>query len=74
MFICFVFIVEMSTATNQAAEQKDETKPLWRYVSKFRKTTGGGNFEFKCNICEVSFNGSYTKVRAHLLKNLKNRS
>jgi len=23
---------------NQAMEQKDETKPLWRYVSKLRKT------------------------------------
>ena len=53
MFICFVFIVEMSTATNQAAEQKDETKPLWRYVSKFRKTTGGGTGITAKIICEA---------------------
>ena len=28
---------------NQVMEQEDETKPLWRYVSKMRKTSGGGN-------------------------------
>ncbi|KAG4982761.1 hypothetical protein JHK82_027621 [Glycine max] len=56
----------MSTS-NQATKQEDEAKPLWRYVSKLRKTVIGGNFEIKCNICEVPFNGSYTRVRAHLL-------
>ena len=62
-FLCF--IVDISSATNQV-EQEDETKLLWRYVSKLRKTTSGGNFEFKCNICE--FNGSYTRVKDHLVK------
>jgi len=28
---------------NQVTELEDETKPLWRYVSKLRKTLGGGN-------------------------------
>nr|XP_007144620.1 hypothetical protein PHAVU_007G170700g [Phaseolus vulgaris]ESW16614.1 hypothetical protein PHAVU_007G170700g [Phaseolus vulgaris] len=53
---------------NQAIEQEDETKPLWRYVSKLRKTPGGGNNMIKCSLCNFSFNGSYTQVRAHLLK------
>ena len=27
-----------------------------------------GNYEIKCNIYDFTFNGSYTRVRAHLLK------
>ena len=49
-------------------EQEDETKPLWRHVSKLRKTSGGGNNLIKCSLCDFSFNGSYTRVRAHLLQ------
>ena len=50
-------------------EQEDETKPLSRYVSKLRKTPGsGGNNMIKYNLCDFSFNGSYTRVRAHLLQ------
>ncbi|KAL5146480.1 hypothetical protein HKD37_06G016307 [Glycine soja] len=29
---------------------------------------GGGNYAVKCNICDFTFNGSYTRVMAHLLK------
>jgi len=58
----------MSTS-NQVKEQGDNTKPLWNYVSKIRGLSGGsGNFEVRCNFCEIIFNGSYTRVRAHLLK------
>jgi len=47
---------------NQAMEQEDDTKPLWIYVSKLRKTLGGGeNNMIKCNLCDFSFNGSYTR-------------
>jgi len=52
---------------NQAIEE-DETKPLWIYVSKLRKTPGGGNNMIKCSLCDFPFNGFYTKVRAHLLQ------
>jgi len=55
---------------NQAIEQEDETKSLWRYVSKLRKTTGGGNNMIQCSLCNFIFNGSYTRVRAHLLKRM----
>ena len=49
---------------NDQAIEEDETKPLWRYVSKLSKTPGGGNNMIKCNLCDFSFN----RVRAHLLQ------
>jgi len=51
---------------NQPIEE-DETKPLWRYVSKLRKISGGGN-SIKCSLCDFSLNGSYIRIRAHLLQ------
>jgi len=52
---------------NQAREE-DETKSLWRYVLKLRKTPGSGNNMIKCSLFDFLFNRSYTRVRAHLLK------
>jgi len=52
---------------NQSIEE-DETKSLRRYVSKLRKTPSGWNDMIKCSLCDFSFNGSYTRVRAHLLQ------
>ena len=47
----------MSTS-NQVKEQGDNTKPLWNYVSKIRGLSGGsGNFEVRCNFCEIVLNG-----------------
>ncbi|KAL5170366.1 hypothetical protein HKD37_11G032083 [Glycine soja] len=55
--------------SNQVKEQGEDTKPLWNYVSKIKGLSGGcGNFEVRCNFCEIVFNGSYTRVRTHLLK------
>ncbi|XP_049936769.1 uncharacterized protein LOC126410604 [Nymphaea colorata] len=43
--------------------------PLWSYVNLMGKPPGGGgNAFFRCNFCEGQFNGSYTRVKAHLLK------
>ncbi|KAG5051982.1 hypothetical protein JHK87_004180 [Glycine soja] len=53
---------------SQAKEQDDDTQHLWTYVTKIKSVAGGGNYEIKCNICDFTFNGSYTRVRAHLLK------
>jgi len=53
--------------SNQVIEE-DETKSLWRYIWKLRKTTAGGNDKIKCSLCGFSFNRSYNRVRAHLLK------
>eukprot|EP00256_Glycine_max_P068435 XP_025983030.1 uncharacterized protein LOC100803797 isoform X1 [Glycine max] len=59
----------MSTSSSsQAKEQDDDTKPIWTYITKIKSVAGGGNYEIKCNICDFTFNGSYTRVRAHLLK------
>ena len=49
--------------------------PLWQYVTKVEKPPGatvkkGGNTYFKCNYCDVVYLGSYSRVKAHLLKNL----
>ena len=43
--------------------------PLWKYVTKLEKASvGGGNVAFRCNYCEKTFKGSYSRVKAHLLK------
>ena len=42
---------------------------MWRYVLKLRETPGGGgNNMIKYSLCDFSFHGSYTRVRAHLLQ------
>ena len=57
-----------ASSPSQAKEHDDDTKTLWTYVTKLKSVGGGGNYEIKCNICDFTFNGSYTRVRAHLLK------
>ena len=47
--------------------------PLWQYVTKVEKPPSacvkkGGNTYFKCNYCGVVYLGSYSRVKAHLLK------
>ena len=43
--------------------------PLWKYVTKLEKASvGGRNVAFRCNYCEKTFKGSYSRVKAHLLK------
>ncbi|KAG8371118.1 hypothetical protein BUALT_Bualt13G0053500 [Buddleja alternifolia] len=47
----------------------DDVRPLWRYVTKHEKSKeGGGNFPFTCNFCKSTYKGSYSRVKAHLLK------
>jgi len=40
---------------NQLIEE-GETKHLWRYVSKLRKSPGGENNMIKCSLCDFLFN------------------
>ncbi|KAL1326255.1 hypothetical protein AAHE18_13G215200 [Arachis hypogaea] len=44
--------------------------PLWMYVKILTKNTsvGGGNKNWQCNFCDRVFIGSYSRVKAHLLK------
>ena len=56
---------------NIESEKSSETvsAPLWKYVTKLEKTSVGvGNVAFRCNYCEKTFKGSYSRVKAHLLK------
>ncbi|PKA62754.1 hypothetical protein AXF42_Ash018962 [Apostasia shenzhenica] len=47
---------------------------LWKYVEKLEKENfGGGNTKFKCSYCNLTYNGSYFRVRSHLLKISGNR-
>ena len=62
---------ETSPSCNEEAPN-DET-PLWQYVIKVEKPPGstiksGGNTHFKCNYCGGVFLGSYSRVKAYLLK------
>ena len=62
---------ETSPSSNQ--EVPNDESPLWQYVIKVEKPLGasvksGGNTYFKCNYCNIVFMGSYSRVKAHLLK------
>ena len=66
---CLIIKLKMSSSnTTQDRNEENSDKPLLKYVTKKKSIEGGGNFEFVCSFCEVSFRGSYTRVKAHLLK------
>ena len=47
----------------------ENAAPLWNFVTKLDKRREvGGSWNFKCNFCGESRNGSYSKVKAHLLQ------
>jgi hypothetical protein len=54
---------------DQNNQDEDPTKPLWRYVTNLgKKGVGGGNVGFQCKYCNANFTGTYSRVKAHLLK------
>ncbi|KAL7246364.1 hypothetical protein ACSBR2_001471 [Camellia fascicularis] len=54
-------------AACQGAEFDD--KPLWNHVKVLNVASGGGGHRtWSCNYCSKKVTGSYTKVKAHLLK------
>lgn len=56
-------------ASSSQVDQGDVTKPLNNFVTKTKGAgVGGGNFQVQCKLCNKIFHGSYTRVRAHLLK------
>ena len=60
-------------STESSQEVSNVESPLWQYVSKVEQPPGstvksGGNTHFKCNYCGVVYLGSYSRVKAHLLK------
>eukprot|EP01018_Ginkgo_biloba_P005358 Gb_11610 [translate_table: standard] len=46
---------------------EDAKAPLWKYVTILSMTQGGVCKRWQCNECEKAYNGSYPKVKAHLL-------
>ena len=62
-----------SAASNvEGRELKDNDKyPLWKYVTREdgpdNKGKGGGNVQWKCNFCNISFKSTYYRVKSHFL-------
>ena len=56
--------------SNLSAEQQNVKTPLWNHVELLERTGGGGggNVRFKCKYCKLMYSGSYSRVKAHLLK------
>lgn len=62
---------------SSAADDSEENQytnpkyPLWVHVTRYTSVSEsgrGGNARFKCHFCDGDFPGSYSRVRAHLLK------
>ncbi|KAK8913951.1 hypothetical protein KSP39_PZI024294 [Platanthera zijinensis] len=48
--------------------EEDDLFPLWKHVTLTLKKGGReGNAKWKCNYCNMDFQGSYVRVKAHLL-------
>ncbi|CAF1832434.1 unnamed protein product [Brassica oleracea var. botrytis] len=47
---------------------RKQEPPLWNYVTKLEKLGAtGGTWRFKCSFCDEIRQGSYSRVKAHLL-------
>jgi hypothetical protein len=72
--VCLVFmwvcrLMENTTSSGFGTSMLDGNAPLWTYVTKIEKSSGGGgNMSFKCNYCQEIYKGSYSRVKAHLLR------
>ncbi|XP_022006787.1 uncharacterized protein LOC110905202 [Helianthus annuus] len=51
----------------QGSSSSIDEPPLWDYVEKLEKQGSGGTWKFKCKVCGENQQGSYSRVRAHLL-------
>ena len=64
--------LESAASNVEGRGLKDNDKyPLWKYVTREdgpnNKGKGGGNVQWKCNFCNISFKSTYHRVRSHLL-------
>ncbi|KAL7184926.1 hypothetical protein ACSBR2_026969 [Camellia fascicularis] len=58
----------MSSSQSSAKVEFDD-KPLWNHVKVLNVSSGGGgNRTWSCNYSNKKVTGSYTKVKAHLVK------
>ena len=77
---CYIFIyllklnivgdfTKMNIENESEKSSETPAAPLWKYVTRLEKASvGGRNVSFQCNYCEKTFKGSYSRVKAHLLK------
>ena len=66
-------VTSTKTSSSSNEEVPNDEAPFWQYVTKIEKPTGftvksSGNTHFKCNYCGEVFLGSYSRVKARLLK------
>ena len=66
-------VTSTETSPSSNEEVLNDKAPLWQYVTKVEKPLGStvkssGNTQFKCNYCNGVFLGSYSTIKAHLLK------
>ncbi|GKE85005.1 hypothetical protein Tco_1558747, partial [Tanacetum coccineum] len=55
-------------ASQETQQETQDQPPLWEYVTKLEKQgVAGGVWKFQCNLCSETRQGSYSRVRAHLL-------
>ena len=64
---------EVTSTETLSQEVSNVECPLWQYVTKVEKPPNAcvkkcENTYFKCNYCGVVYMGSYSRVKAHLLK------
>ena len=64
---------EVTSTETSSQEVPNAECPLWQYVTKVEKPPGAcvkkcENTYFKCNYCGVVYMGSYSRVKAYLLK------
>jgi hypothetical protein len=68
MWVCRI-MENTSSSGGFGTSMPDGNAPLWTYVTKIEKSSGGmGNMSFKCNYCQEIYKGSYPRVKAHLLR------
>eukprot|EP01018_Ginkgo_biloba_P025432 Gb_17886 [translate_table: standard] len=46
---------------------EDTKAPLWKYVIILSMTQEGGCKRWQCNECGKAYNGSYSRMKVHLL-------
>ena len=57
---------EDSSDDDHDVRRTKELSPLWKYVTRLGGGKGGGTTKFTCPFCNITFTGSYTRVRKHL--------
>ena len=57
------------SVSSSTTKQDEDPCPLWQCVTKISRLGQlGGNCKWICNFCNQEKQGTYTRVRAHLLK------